>query len=86
MLNRRGFIGAMAGMPIAAVVHPKPEGVSPIHGGVVPSEVRASEHLPQVNITINADNLRPLTARDRESLGQLIGDALTARALRVPGR
>lgn len=78
MLNRRGFIGAMAGMPIAAVVQPK--GPTVVPGS--PAEVRARENLPP-QITINIGNVRPLTARDRDALADLIGKSLTG-SLRGP--
>lgn len=72
----------MAGMPIAAVVQPKPANVPASAGVLTPGEVRAQEHLPHVNITIN--NVRPLTARDRDKLASVIGDALTSQVCRVP--
>lgn len=70
-MNRRGFIGALTGIPIAAVAQPRitlPE----ISAQPQPSVVVLPA--PQVNITIHA---RALSARDRDTLANVIGDSVT---------
>lgn len=73
-MNRRGFIGALSGLPIAAVVQPRiaaPEVSTP------PPPIVSELQQPQITINIMAQ--RPLTARDRDELARLIGDSVTRR-------
>lgn len=72
MFNRRGFIGALSGLPIAAVAQPR-VGIPEVGTPTLPAAVGIDlQQPPQITINING----PVFA-DRDSLAQAIGDGLT---------
>lgn len=85
MIGRRGFLGALAGLPIAAVVPPKvsvPEVTAP-PTAIVYDEITCVGP-GGVTITINCD-----TAAFRRDIGRMraeIERAIRARSMRLPER
>lgn len=73
MLNRRAFIGAKPATPVPG-------------GGEVPTSASESYTTcaggSRHHVTVNMGNVRPLTARDRDELADLIGKSLTSQMQR----